>query len=289
MTRDAAADRDHKSRLGALGGKGGAFIEAMREMMVSGEADMAMHSLKDLPGSEDYYARPDFAIGACLQRDDARDALVLKAGQDVDEAAPPAVIGTSSIRRRAFLRRLFPQAEIVPFRGSADLRISRLDQAEPMQFNYGGSTPPVDALVLAKSGLERIGYGNRVSRTFPVDEMCPAVGQGIVVVEYATANDEVGRLLAQINHKQTTFLYQAERGMLRELNGHCDSPIGGHAWIADGRLHLKGVVMTPDGTCFIQGEDSTASLPATDLGRRLGERLNKLGAQTIISESRFAE
>ena len=289
VTRQATADRDHKSRLGALGGKGGAFIQAMRDMMTSGEADMAMHSLKDLPGNEDYYASSSFTIGSCLKRDDARDALVMKTGQVCDSDHPPAVIGTSSIRRRAFLHRLFPTSRIVAFRGSADLRLQRLDEGVPMEFNYGGSTPAVDGLVLAKSGLERIGYGDRVTRPFSVDEMCPAVGQGVVVVEYATDNEEVGRLLSRINDKETTFLYQAERAMLRELNGHCDSPIGGYAWIDGGRLHLKGVVISPDGGSVIEVGDSTLNSAAADLGKRVGVRLNRLGAQIIIGESRFAE
>ncbi|MFK8253432.1 hydroxymethylbilane synthase [Ancylobacter terrae] len=284
VTRPAPADRDHKSRLGALGGKGGAFIQAMRDMMTAGEADMAMHSLKDLPGNDEYYAETGFAIGACLPRDDARDALVLR-----ESVTAPAVIGTSSIRRRAFLRRLFPDAEVVAFRGSADLRLDRLDRGTPMEFNYGGSTPPVEAVVLAKAGLQRIDLGHRISRVLEVEEMCPAVGQGVVIVEYQSGNDEIGRLLAAINHRATTFLYQAERAMLRELNGHCDSSIGGYATIEGGRLHLRGVVVSADGRSLVEVIDSTPNAAPADLGARVGERLNALGAQTIIEESRYID
>lgn len=285
VTRPAPADRDHKSRLGALGGKGGAFIQAMRDMMTAGEADMAMHSLKDLPGNDEYYAETGFAIGACLPRDDARDALVLREGL----SSAPAVIGTSSIRRRAFLRRLFPAAEVVAFRGSADLRLDRLDRGTPMEFNYGGATPPVDAVVLAKAGLHRIDLGHRISRVLEVEEMCPAVGQGVVIVEYQTGNEEIGRLLAAINHRPTSYLYQAERAMLRELNGHCDSSIGGYATIEGGRLHLRGVVVSADGRSLIEVIDSTPNAAPADLGARVGERLNALGAQTIIEESRYID
>lgn len=286
-TRQASADLDYKSRLGALGGKGGAFVQSMRDMISAGEADMAMHSLKDLPGNDEYYDDDEFAIGACLPRNDARDALVLREG--FDASAAPAVIGTSSVRRRAFLRRLFPEAEIVPFRGSADRRIERLDRGIPMEFNYGGRTPAVDALVLAGSGLERIGQGGRISRLFPVEEMCPAIGQGVVVVEYATRNAEVRELLAGIDDKQTAFAYKAERALLRALDGHCDSPIGGFARIAGGRLSLTGVVISTDGRSMVSVSDETQSAPPEDLGTRVGRRMNELGAQAIIEESRFAD
>lgn len=285
VARPADADLDLKSRLSAMGGKGGAFITAMRAMMQAGAADMVMHSLKDLPGNDEYYADRDFSLGACLPRDDPRDALVLKAGV----SGTPAVIGTSSVRRAAFLRRLFPEARVVPFRGAADKRIERLDGGVPMTFNYGGATPPIDALVLAKSGLERIGLGERVSRAFSVAEMCPAVGQGVVVVEYATANDQVRQLLAGINHQPTAYCYQAERALLKVLNGHCDSPIAAHAWIDNGRLRLKAVVVSTDGRCAIEAEDDTQYSDPATLGTRLGERLNRLGAQALIEESRYSD
>lgn len=288
VKRVARADADYKSRLGAFGGKGGAFVEDMRQMMRDGEADMAMHSLKDLPGNEEYYQETAFALGCCLPRDDARDALVLKAGTTPEDAAP-AVIGTSSIRRRAFLHRLFPHAAVVPFRGSADLRLKRLDGGIPMEFNYGGRTPPLDALVLARSGLERIDQGHRVSRIFAVEEMCPAVGQGVVVVEHMRGHDEIARMLAAINDVATTYAWQAERAMLRVLEGHCDSPIAGHAWMENGLLHLKGVVIAVDGKSLVEVSDATESAAPADLGTRLGDRLNALGAQTIIEESRHSD
>jgi len=287
VARPADADLDLKSRLSAMGGKGGAFITAMRAMMKAGAADMVMHSLKDLPGNDEYYADTDFSLGACLPRDDPRDALVLKAGAAAAQA--PRVIGTSSVRRAAFLRRLFPGSTVVPFRGAADKRIERLDGGVPMTFNYGGVTPPIDALVLAKSGLERIGLGERVTRAFSVQEMCPAVGQGVVVVEYATANDQVRQLLAGINHQPTAYCYQAERALLKVLNGHCDSPIAAHAWIDNGRLRLKAVVVSTDGRCAIEAEDDTQYSDPVTLGTRLGERLNRLGAQALIEESRYSD
>ena len=288
VTRQADADRDLKSRLSAMGGKGGAFITAMRQMMQHGDADMAMHSLKDLPGGDDYYADADFAIGACLPRSDPRDALVMKTGAD-DDGGGPAVIGTSSVRRTAFLRRLFPRSTIVPFRGAADKRIERLDAGVPMTFNYGAKTPPLDALVLAKSGLERIDLQHRISRVFSIEEMCPAVGQGVVVVEFARANENVRRLLAAIDDKETAYCYRAERALLRTLNGHCDSPIAGHAWIEDGKLKLKAVVASIDGRSVVEASDETENADPVSLGARVGERLNRLGAQTIIEESRYVD
>lgn len=287
VTRPADADLDLKSRLGALGGKGGAFITAMHKMMLQGEADMVMHSLKDLPGNDEYYADTRFSIGACLPRSDARDAMVLRQGLAAD--AIPAVVGTASVRRAAFLRRLFPDTEVVPFRGAADKRIARLDAGIPMTFNYGGETPPVDALLLAKSGLERINLDGRISRVFDVHEMCPAVGQGVVVAEYASGNDEVRTLLAAINHRETMYCYQAERALLKALNGHCDSPIGAHAWIDDGKLKLKGVVISIDGRSAVDVYDESHYADPIALGTRAGKRLNTLGAQAIIEETRFID
>jgi hydroxymethylbilane synthase len=290
VTRPADADRDLKSRLSAMGGKGGAFISAMRSMMESGDADMAMHSLKDLPGNDEYYANTTYSLGACLRRGDARDALILKRGEMAPNHAPsPAVIGTSSVRRTAFLRRLYPGSDIVPFRGAADTRVDRLDRGVAMEFNYGGRTPPLDALVLAKSGLERINLQDRISRVFSVSEMCPAVGQGIVVVEYARANERVRKLLAAIDDKEARYCCEAERALLRTLNGHCDSPIGGHARIQNGRLKLTAVVISVDGANVIEVDDETEHADPTTLGTRVGERLNELGAQTIIRESRYID
>ena len=290
VTRPANADRDLKSRLSAMGGKGGAFIDAMRSMMERGDADMAMHSLKDLPGNDEYYANTDYSLGACLPRGDARDALVVKSGtRPQGDGCSPAVIGTSSVRRTAFLRRLFPASDIVPFRGAADNRVKRLDGGVPMEFNYGARTPAIDALVLAKAGLERINLQDRISRVFSVAEMCPAVGQGIIIVEYASANEKVRRLLAAIDDKETAYCYQAERALLRTLNGHCDSPIGGFAWIENGKLKLKAVVISVDGSSVIEVDDETHYADPAALGTRVGERLNQLGAQTIIKESRYID
>ncbi len=289
VNRPTPADLDTKSRLGAHGGKGGAFIQSMREMMSAGEADMAMHSLKDLPGNDEYYGDSTFALGACLRREDARDALVMKAGVTFDPTRPPAVIGTSSIRRRAFLRRIFPDAEVVAFRGSADLRLSRLDGGIPMEFNYGGRTTVPDAIMLAQNGLARIGFADRISHLFPVETMCPAVGQGVVVVEYPAANAALGRMLAEINDRETMWCYQAERAMLRVLDGHCDASIGGYAHLAGGKLHLRGAVISPDGKSLVEVVDSSVNAPPTDLGTRVGLRLNALGARTIIEEGRFID
>lgn len=287
VTRQAHADLDLKSRLGALGGKGGAFVTAMHDMMLQGEADMVMHSLKDLPGNEEYYADTRFSIGACLPRSNPCDALVLKQGLAAD--AVPATIGTSSVRRAAFLRRLYRNARIVPFRGAADKRVARLDSSTPMEFNYGGKTPPLDALVLAHAGLERIGLIDRIARVFTPDQMCPAVGQGVVVAEYATGNEEARALLTAINHRETMYCYQAERALLRALNGHCDSPIGAHAWIEDRQLKLRGMVVSLDGASAIEVFDSSSNIDPVSLGMRAGQRLNKLGAQAIIEETRYAE
>ena len=285
VTRKADADLDLKSHIKSVGGKQGAFITAMRDLLLAGKADIVMHSLKDLPGNAEYYADDRFVLGACLERNDPRDVLVLRSGLSTSE---PAVIGTASVRRGAFLRRLYPRSTVVPFRGTADGRIERMDTSTPMRFNYGGQTPPIDALVLAKNGLERISLGHRISRVFEVDEMCPPVGQGVVVAECARDNLEVLAMLKAITHRETLFCMNAERAMLRELEGHCDSPIGGYAWIEGGRLNMVGTVVSLDGRSAITYRDSTDFAAPEALGARVGRRLMSLGAAVLIEESRNA-
>ncbi|MEI2418258.1 hydroxymethylbilane synthase [Orrella sp. JC864] len=284
VARQAQADKDLKSRLSALGGKGGAFITAMREMMCRQEVDVAMHSLKDMPGNAEYYVDDRFVLGAFLPRDDPRDVLVLRKG--LERLPAGAVIGTASVRRAAFARRLYPDATVVPFRGAADKRIERMDQGIPMQFNYGGQTPCVDALILAKSGLERLSLQHRISRVFSVGEMCPAAGQGIVVVEALRARADLAGLLAAISDRQAAYCAQAERAVLKALNGHCDSPIGCHAWIADGMLRIEAVVIAGDGKASIHVSDGSGFTDPHSLGARVGRRLNQLGAQQLLQEQR---
>jgi hydroxymethylbilane synthase len=290
VQRETRGDRDAVSQLGQHGGKGGAFVHELRALMKAGKVDMLMHCLKDLPGNEEYYeTENEFRIGAFLPRDDPRDALVVATTRNTDEVLADGVIGTNAVRRRAYIRHRYRGVQVVHFRGKVDSRLHNLDTAGIQKLPYGGSAGPVDALVLAKSGLERINLGHRISKVFSIDEMCPAVGQGVVVVEFLAANERVAAYLSKINHKPTEQCCLAERAMLRVLNGHCNSPIAGYAWISDGRLCLRGVVISVDGRHVIEVEDSTELTGPEDLGDRVGKKLNERGAKYIIDECRYVE
>lgn len=281
-------DRDQTSKLERHGGKGGAFVAELRAAMLGGELDCCMHSLKDMPGDEE---TPGLVIGAYLKREAAADAIVLPIGVnaaamiDRDRLAGKK-IGTNSVRRAAYLRRLYPKAEIIHFRGAADTRIEKLDNRTPQKLPDGGSVGPADALVMAASGLKRIGREERISRALSIGEMLPCVGQGIVAVECPAASWKTRELLAAIDDAETRAMAEAEREMLWVLNGHCNAPIAGHATVAVARLSLKGAVISLDGKTLIEIEAEGAIDRPKELGRAVGLELLAQGAKEIIDATR---
>lgn len=281
-------DRDPVSRLEVHGGKGGAFVAEIRAAMIAGEVDCAMHSLKDMPGDEE---TPGLVIGAYLKRESAADALVLAKGADATEQVERrrlagAKIGTNSVRRAAYLRRLYPQAELIHFRGAADTRLEKLDKGVAQRLPDGGEVGPAEALVMAVAGLARIGRKDRISKILSPDEMLPAVGQGIVAVECPASAWETRKLLADIDDAETRSAAEAEREMLWVLNGHCNAPIAGHASIDVARLSLKGAVISPDGKTLIEAAGEGAIDRPRELGRRIGLELLEKGAKAIIDATR---
>src|SRR5712672_2014684 len=188
---ETSGDSDQTGKLLQHGGKGGAFVAEIREAVVSGELHAAMHSLKDMPGNED---TPGLVIGATLERDPPGDALVLRSGVSIDNLRRARgkgfKIGTNAVRRAAYARRLFPDIEVIHYRGAADTRVRKLDNSEMQRLPGGGEVGPADALIMARSGLERVGLAGRIAYEFPVQEMLPAVGQGIVAVECAAQDWE---------------------------------------------------------------------------------------------------
>ncbi len=197
---ETKGDRDQTSLLLSHGGKGGAFVGEIRAAMLDGRLEAAMHSLKDMPGNED---TPGLVIGAMLVRDPPTDALVLREGLTLDDIKRTRgkgfKLGTNAVRRAAYARRLFPEIEIIHFRGAADTRIRKLDKGEMQRLPGGGEVGPADALIMARSGLERVGLAKRIAHDFSALEMLPAAGQGIVAVECAAADWETRAILARID------------------------------------------------------------------------------------------
>src|ERR1700742_3109037 len=197
---ETTGDIDQTGKLLPHGGKGGSFVAQIREAVLAGNLHAAMHSLKDMPGNED---TPGLVIGATLSRDPPGDALVLRPGLSLDEFrrahGKGFKIGTNAVRRAAYVRRLFPDVEVIHYRGAADTRVRKLDQGEKQRLPDGGAVGPADALIMARSGLERVGLAARVAYEFSVQEMLPAAGQGIVAVECAANDWQTRRLLAGID------------------------------------------------------------------------------------------
>ena len=198
-------------------------------------------------------------------------------------------IGTNAVRRAAYLRRLFPEATVIHFRGAADTRVAKLDRGDKQRLPDGGEVGPADALVMARSGLERIGMTSRIAHDFSVREMLPAVGQGIVAVE-CVENDWLTRArLAKIEDAQSRLCAEAEREVLWVLNGHCNSPIAGHATLAGNEMTLTASVLDETGGGFIEVSRQGAADRPRELGRAVGLELLDKGAAEIIARTRPEE
>jgi hydroxymethylbilane synthase len=284
---ETTGDLDQTSKLLSHGGKGGAFVGEIRDAVRSGKLQAAMHSLKDMPGNED---TPGLVIGATLKRDSASDVLVLRPGLSVEEfkrsRGKGFKIGTNAVRRAAYARRLFPDVEVIHYRGAADTRVRKLDHLEKQRLPDGSEVGPADALIMARSGLERVGLANRIACEFSVQEMLPAVGQGIVAVECATSDWPTRQVLAAIDDLAAHRCADAEREVLWVLNGHCNSPIAGFATIDGAQMSLTASVLDEAGDLFIEASRSGPADRPRELGRAVGLELLAKGAADIIERSR---
>ncbi len=284
---DTTGDTDQIGKLLPHGGKGGAFVAQIRAAVVRGELQAAMHSLKDMPGNED---TPSLVIGATLARDPPGDVLVLRDGLSPDQLRESRgkgfKIGTNAVRRAAYAHRLFPDVEVIHFRGAADTRVRKLDNGDKQRLPDGGAVGPADALIMARSGLERVGLASRIAYEFPVADMLPAVGQGIVAVECAAADWETRRLLATIDDPIAHACADAEREVLWVLNGHCNSPIAGFAEIGGAEMSLTASVLDLSGGVILEASRTGPADRPRELGRAVAFDLLAKGAADIIERSR---
>ncbi|GAA0413272.1 hydroxymethylbilane synthase [Streptomyces luteireticuli] len=263
--------------LAQLGGKG-LYVKEIDQMLQRGSVDMAVHCVKDVPG--DRPLPPGLIFAAYLPRDDIRDVLLFPEGSErktLDDLPPGAVVGTSAVRRKAQINRVRPDLSVVRVRGAVGSRIEKLDGTRKIDTK-------LDAMVLASSGLERLGLARRGRQVFGVDEMLPAVGAGTLGLECRKDDGPVAGLLSELNDERTMTEITAERVMLHGLRGHCNSPIAGHCVTdPDGQLSLRGMVFSRDGSKFVHahywGESSND--PGT-LGTRVCAELLRQGARDII-------
>jgi hydroxymethylbilane synthase len=254
-TGDMIQDRT----LAQAGGKG-LFTKEIEAALRAGAIDLAVHSAKDMPTM-----LPDgLTITAVLAREDPRDVFISRVAKTLRELRAGAVVGTASLRRQAIVKRLRPDLEVVPIRGNVDTRLRKLDEGV------------VDATLLALAGLKRLGLTQAATSVFAVDEFLPAVGQGIVAIETRADDAATRNLLDAINHPETATALVAERAFLEVLDGSCRTPIAGHATIAAGRLHFRGLIAKPDGSaafeCMREGPASAAAALGADAGAELKAR-----------------
>jgi hydroxymethylbilane synthase len=284
---ETTGDSDQIGKLLPHGGKGGAFVAEIRSAVLAGELHAAMHSLKDMPGNED---TPGLVIGATLTRDPPEDVLVLREGVSIDDLKRARgkgfMIGTNAVRRAAYARRLFPDVEVIHYRGAADTRVRKLDNLELQRLPDGGAVGPAHALIMARSGLERVGLADRIAYQFPIAEMLPAAGQGIVAVECAAQDWQTRQILSLIDDAAAHHSADAEREVLWVLNGHCNSPIAAFSRIEGPQMSLTASVLDLDGGTFIEATRSGPADRPRELGRTVGLELLAKGAAAIIERSR---
>ena len=278
VTTFGDVSREHLTQIGGTG----VFVSALREALLRGEVDFAVHSLKDLPTG----AAPGITLAAIPARDDPRDALVARDAAKLADLPPGARIGTGSPRRAAQLTLLRSDVTCVPIRGNANTRLAKVSDGE------------LDAVVLAYAGLARIGHTDLVSEIFEPDDMVPAPGQGALAVECRADNTDLTELLATVDHAPTRAAVAAERSLLAALEAGCSAPVGAYATAAGaGRLRLEGVVLGVPGGTFqsavldsasgsgrmvIRERGEANAADATGLGRELAARMLALGAAGLM-------
>jgi len=251
--------------LAKIGGKG-LFVKELETALMENEADIAVHSMKDVP--------MEFPEGLGLycicEREDPRDAFVSNHFDDLDALPPGSVVGTSSLRRQAQLLARRPDLKIQFLRGNVNTRLAKLDAGE------------YDAIILAAAGLIRLGFGGRIRSSISVDESLPAGGQGAVGIECRTTDSELHALLECLNHAPTATRVVAERALNKRLNGGCQVPIACYAVLEGDQLWLRGLVGQPDGTVLLRAEGRAPAADAEALGVQVAEALLDQGAEQIL-------
>jgi hydroxymethylbilane synthase len=262
FTTHGDVSREDLARIGGTG----VFVSALRQRLLDGEVDLAVHSLKDLPTA----APEGVTLAAVPPRDDPRDALVARDGAKLADLPARARVGTGSPRRVAQLLAVRPDLRCVPVRGNADTRLRKVAAGE------------VDAVVLAYAGLARIGRLDAVTQVFETDEMLPAPGQGALAVECRAGDTRTLELLAGLDDPASRAAVTAERSLLAALEAGCSAPVGAHATVT-GILHLRAAVLATDGTGAVRHSCSGPVIEGERLGRELAARLLAPGSGLLAA------
>ena len=253
--------------LAMVGGKG-LFVKEIEEAMLDGRADLAVHSLKDVPTEF-----PDgLELTAITKREDARDALISYGNKKLMELPDGATIGSSSLRRRCQLLKVRPDLKIVDLRGNLDTRLKKVEAGD------------FDAIILAAAGLNRLGWEKRISERISPEIMLPAIGQGALGIESRIGDDDTNNLIRFLNDHDTSVAVKAERALLKKLEGGCQVPIASYGVVESGKLLLKGLVGSLDGETMITGKVEGDISDSEALGIKLAEELLDKGAGEILEE-----
>lgn len=254
--------------LAKIGGKG-LFVKELEQGMLNGSADIAVHSMKDVPVK----LPPGLHLPVIMQREDPRDAFVSNVFADLDALPQGARVGTSSLRRQCQLADRRPDLKILPLRGNVNTRLQKLDDG-----NY-------DAIILASAGLKRLGFEQRIRGYLSAEQSLPAIGQGAIGIECRSNDSRVNELIAPLLHAETAACVSAERAMNHRLEGGCQVPIGGYAVLANDELWLRGLVGTVDGSEVIRAEmRGKVTEEGEALGTKLADELLSHGARRILDQ-----
>lgn len=251
--------------LAKIGGKG-LFVKELEQGMLDGSADIAVHSMKDVP-----VEFPEgLHLAAILPREDPTDAFVSSRYTSLDELPADAKIGTSSLRRQCQIKERFPDAEILSLRGNVNTRLAKLDAGE------------YDAIILASAGLKRLGMAERITQSLDSAISLPACGQGAIGIECRVDDPEINEILKSLHDWQTGICVTAERAMNARLNGGCQVPIAGFARIQNDQLFMRGLVGSPDGQIIYRAERTGDLSQAEVIGKTIAEDLLNQGADKIL-------
>jgi hydroxymethylbilane synthase len=255
------------SPLSRIGGKG-LFVKELEVAMAEGRADLAVHSIKDVPMD----LPPGFELAAISRREDPRDAFVSNTYPSLEALPAGARVGTSSLRRQAQLRARLPHLNVDTLRGNVNTRLRKLDEGQ------------YDAILLAAAGLKRLGFDSRITAVLEPEESLPAVGQGALGIEIRSGRPDLAALLAPLNDPHTAACVRAERAMSRHLQGGCQAPIGGYAVVRDDRLYLRAFVADLEGIRFFHAVAQGPLDAPEHVGLAAAEDLIAQGADRLLAE-----
>jgi hydroxymethylbilane synthase len=255
------------SPLSRIGGKG-LFVKELETAMAEGRADLAVHSIKDVPMD----LPEGFELAAISKREDPRDAFVSKKYASLADLPTNARVGTSSLRRQVQLRSAYPTLDVDTLRGNVNTRLRKLEEGQ------------YDAILLAAAGLKRLGLDEHIRAILSPEQSLPAVGQGALGIEIRTGRPELVTLLAPLNDPETAACVRAERAMSRALHGGCQAPIGGYAELRDGRIHLRSFVADLEGIRYYKSEVSGDPADPEAIGETAARQLIAQGADTLLAE-----